>query len=185
VAAGPRLSGLFNQLELRCARESRSSGKSITFPLLIRHNLSRPGTSASSVESSRLAESRPSSSLGVPSEMVVSADREQAFPAPLTAPGKRCTAALCLHPSPKTMLTLPGALGRLISSFHKSGSWIVASRVGYSERNGCQRSVNGSPFAVHSSQFAVSGLLGVFERRTANREPRTANSEPSGRRRTH
>jgi hypothetical protein len=55
------------------------------------------------------------------------------------------------------MLTLPGALGRLISSFHKSGSWIVASRVGYSERNGCQRSVNvwRSEFGAWRSAFAV------------------------------
>jgi hypothetical protein len=60
--------------------------------------------------------------------MNIGSDREQALPALLTAPGQRRTAALCLHPSPKTMLTLPGALGRLISSFHNSESWIVASR---------------------------------------------------------
>jgi hypothetical protein len=41
VAAGPGPSRLLNQFKLCCARESRSSGKSITFPLLIRHNLSR------------------------------------------------------------------------------------------------------------------------------------------------
>ena len=51
VAPAPGLSRLFNQFELGRARESRSSGKSITFPLLIRHNSFRPRTSASSVES--------------------------------------------------------------------------------------------------------------------------------------
>jgi hypothetical protein len=60
--------------------------------------------------------------------MEVSTDREQSFPASLAAPGQRRTAALCFHASPKTMLTLPGALGSLISSFHKSESWIVESR---------------------------------------------------------
>jgi hypothetical protein len=60
--------------------------------------------------------------------MKVGSDRQQALPASLTAPGQRRTAALRFHPSPKTMLTLPGALGSLISSFHKSESWIVESR---------------------------------------------------------
>jgi hypothetical protein len=140
--------------------------------------------------------------------MVVSAHREQASPAPLTAPGQRCTAALCFHPSPKTMLTLPGALGSLISSFHKSGSWIVASRVGYSERNGCQRSVNvwRSGFGAWRSAFSSCAVCGTrlrfrpfrfdfisepsystAERRTPNAERRTPNAErrtPNAKRRT-
>jgi hypothetical protein len=68
------------------------------------------------------------SSFGVSSEMNVGSYWKQALPASLTAPGQRRTATLCFHPSPKTMLTLPGALGSLISSFHKSESWFVASR---------------------------------------------------------
>lgn len=61
----------------------------------------------------------PNSGLGVPGVMHVHADGQQAFAAPLAAAGENGAAALRFHAGAEPELPFPGALGRLVSAFHK------------------------------------------------------------------
>jgi hypothetical protein len=62
--------------------------------------------------------------------MIFRSDRQQPLPPTLAAPRQRRSSTFGFHPGTKTVLTLSGALGRLISSFHGNISWILGSREG-------------------------------------------------------
>jgi len=58
----------------------------------------------------------------VPSEMHFDTDRKQPGPTALTTPGQNRASSLGFHAGPKPELTFAGSLGRLIRTFHDSGS---------------------------------------------------------------
>jgi hypothetical protein len=62
--------------------------------------------------------------------MYFDAARNKSFPAALTPPGQDCSSAFGFHASTKSELAFPGALRRLIGSFHGIKSWSIKGREG-------------------------------------------------------
>jgi hypothetical protein len=64
-------------------------------------------------------------SLSVPGVMIFRSDWQQSLPTTLATPSESGSSAFGFHPRTKTVLTLSGALGSLVSSFHGNISWIL------------------------------------------------------------
>jgi hypothetical protein len=64
-------------------------------------------------------------SLGMSGVVIFRSDWQQPLPTTLATPSKSSPSAFGFHPGTKTVLTLSGALGSLVSSFHGNISWIL------------------------------------------------------------